>query len=184
MSSRVSLVPDSIQDIIAAVNFDTLKHLSDLTKQLHADRDRPVSELEDARDAALEHRQESHLQARRPFSAVLIDGDGYIFQVLMNKGPEPEYAGIQAATQLDTDAIKTSARCHRSADHNLRWSFRIQLSLFDLTRRVLSYPRLGGDLPNRAELPTLLRSPMMTCARTLPSTLMTCKVRERCAEQK
>jgi hypothetical protein len=94
MSSTVSLVPDSIQDVIAAVNLDTIQRLLDLTKQLHADRDRLVSELEDARDAALKHKQQARLQARRSFSAVLIDGDGYIFQVLMNKGLELEQAGI------------------------------------------------------------------------------------------
>lgn len=46
MSSRLTLVSDSIEDVIAAVDLDPLQRLLDLTKQLHADRDRPVSELD------------------------------------------------------------------------------------------------------------------------------------------
>ena len=86
MSSRPTLVSDSIQDVIDAVNLDNLQRLLDLTKQLYADRDCLVSELEDARDAALKHKQQVRLQAIRPFCAVLIDGDGYIFVSLWRKG--------------------------------------------------------------------------------------------------
>lgn len=68
-----------------------------------------MSELEDARDAALKHKQQARLQARRPFSAVLIDGDGYIFKALMDTGLELEQAGMQAATQLE-GAVKESLR--------------------------------------------------------------------------
>ena len=105
MSSRLTRVSDSIQDVIAAVDLDPLQRLLDLTNQLHADRDRLVSELEDARDAALKHKQQARLQARRPFSAVLIDGDGNIFKVLMEKGLESGQAG-----NAGCDA---APRCHQ-----------------------------------------------------------------------
>jgi hypothetical protein len=142
ISSRVSLVSDSIQGVIAAVNLDPLQRLLDLTKQLHADRDRLVSELEDARDAALKHKQQARLQARRPFSAVLIDGDGYIFQALMNKELELEQAGTQAATQLE-GAIKDSLRRQDMGHCDI--VVHVYANVSGLSRILAKAGRCGGE---------------------------------------
>ena len=56
----------SNEDVIAAVDLDSLKLLLDLSNELFADRDRLQSELEDARDASLRHKQQARLQTRRP----------------------------------------------------------------------------------------------------------------------
>lgn len=55
----------SIQDVIAAVDLDSLKRLLDLSNEL-ADRNRLQSELGDARDASLRHKRQARLQTRRP----------------------------------------------------------------------------------------------------------------------